>query len=171
MKKLLIFSVIAAFGTAAAFGQTAVAGKPLVNTSASTFIREKFDPKRDPKADLADAVAAASKSGKRIILDVGGEWCSWCIHMDKFIAAHEALNKLRDDNFVWLKVNYSEENENRPFLSAYPEPLGFPHLYVLDGGGKLLHSEDTSLLEAGETYNLAKFTNFLKKWSPPVPAK
>jgi len=29
----------------------------------------------------------------------------------------------------------------------------------------LLHSEDTSLLEQGSTYNLATFMTFLREWS------
>ena len=173
MKKLLLIGFIAAFANIAAYGQKAVVHKPAIKRSAPVvFVREKFDPKRDPKADLAEALVLASKTGKRIILDVGGEWCSWCVHMDKFIATHVALNKLRDDNFVWLKVNFSEENENPAFLALYPEPLGFPHIYVLDAEGKLLRSQDTSLLEAGETYSLRKFTRFLKKWSPqPISTK
>ena len=35
---------------------------------------ETFDPKRDPAADLAAALAKAKAEGKRVIVDVGGEW-------------------------------------------------------------------------------------------------
>ena len=133
---------------------------------ADPTIREKFDPTRDPKADLETAIAAAAKSGKRIILDVGGEWCSWCIYMDRFFVKNPTLSEIRDDNFIWVKVNMSEQNENRAFLSSYPEPRGYPHLYVLTKTGKLLHSHDTSDLENGKIYDLARFTRFLKTWSP-----
>jgi thioredoxin-related protein len=129
-------------------------------------VREKFDPARIPKMDLEKAIAEAGKSGKRIILDVGGEWCGWCIHMDKYIAGHAALARLRSRNFIWVKVNYSEENENKDFLSAYPAIEDYPHLFVLDETGKLLHSQDTSELEKQESYDLTKFTAFLKAWAP-----
>ena len=36
-----------------------------------------YDPKRDPAADLKTAMAEAQRGGKRILLEVGGEWCPW----------------------------------------------------------------------------------------------
>jgi thiol-disulfide isomerase/thioredoxin len=132
--------------------------------------RERFDPSRDPKLDLQKAVVKAKADGKRIILDIGGEWCGWCVFMDKFFVQNPELGKLRDDNFIWVKVNFSEENENAAFLSSYPSREGYPHLYVLDENGKLLHSEDTSVLEKGKGYDLQKFTDFLKAWLPKKSA-
>jgi hypothetical protein len=38
----------------------------------------KFDPKRDAANDINDAVKEAKRTGRRVILDVGGEWCGWC---------------------------------------------------------------------------------------------
>ena len=128
--------------------------------------REKFDPARNAAADLAGAVAKAQKSGKRIILDVGGEWCGWCVWMDKFFFANPDLARVRDENFVWLKINFSEENENTEFLAAYPKIVGYPHLFVLDENGKFLHSQGTAELEKGKSYNHEVFMSFLKKWSP-----
>jgi len=37
---------------------------------------------------------------------------------------------------------------------------------VLNEDGKLLHSQDTSQLERGKSYDLEKFFTFLKKWAP-----
>lgn len=145
--------------------------------------REKFDPKRDPAADLRAAVARAQKENKRIILDVGGEWCVWCVKMDVYFFENKALASFRDDNFIWVKVNFSPENENREFLAGYPAPEGYPHLYVLETDGSLLHSQGTAELEEqpqllirqGEadnrtknrekSYDIVKFVEFLKRWS------
>ncbi len=173
MRHLLFIAIMVISANFAAFGQTSKTPGPPVKAVAAkpppdTFPREKFDPKRDPAPDLARAIEIASKTGKRIILDVGGEWCHWCVYMDKFFSENADLAKLRDDNYIWVKINFSEENENKPFLAAYPEPAGFPHLYVLDAAGKLLRSQDTSPLEAGSGYDLAKFTEFLKTWAPAV---
>lgn len=141
----------------------------VTNVRKVEFVREKFNPKRDPKADLAEAVTKATASGKRIVLDVGGEWCVWCVYMDRYFIENPSLEKLREENFVWLKVNMGPENENKEFLSIYPEAKGYPHLYVLDPTGKLLQSQDTSTLEEGKGYNLTRFTEFLKNWSPKKP--
>ena len=67
-----------------------------------------------------------------------------------------------------MKVNYSEENENKAVPSAYPEIKGYPHLFVLDADGKLLHSQFTGELEKGKGYDRAKFFAFLKDWAPRI---
>lgn len=133
--------------------------------------REKFDPTRNAINDLQEAIVKAKTENKRIILDVGGEWCVWCRNMDFFFLRHNDLAKLRDENFVWLKINMSQENENKEFLAKYPAIKGYPHLFVLDKDGALLHSQDTSPLEQEKSYNLQRFTDFLKEWSPKKSAE
>ena len=123
---------------------------------------EKFDPTRDPARDVANAVATAKSQGKRVIVDVGGEWCVWCHNLDRFIADHPDVGALIGERYVWVKVNYSKENENQVFLSRWPKVAGYPHLFVLDADGKLVHSQDTGLLEAGKSYDKAKFISFLE---------
>ena len=170
MKKLLLIFVTIVLVSAATFGQrskTKAIKTPVVKKTTKAFTREKFDPKRDPNVDLATAIKTASRTGKRIILDVGGEWCGWCVHMDKFLFQNPSLDKIRNDSFVWVKINMSEENENVAFLSGYPEIKGYPHLYVLDEAGNFIHSQDTVDLEKKDTYDLAKFTLFIKTWALP----
>lgn len=126
----------------------------------------KYDPSRDAARDVREAVAEAARTGKRVLLEVGGEWCVWCHIMDEFFEKNRALLDLREKNYVMVKVNFSEENKNEAVLSRYPEIQGYPHIFVLDRDGKLLHSQDTAGLEEGKGYNLARFTAFLEKWAP-----
>ena len=125
----------------------------------------KYDPKRDPEKDIQDAIAEADRTGKRILLEVGGEWCSWCHIMDRYFEQNPTLLEFREKSFVMVKVNFSRENENKKLLSRYPDIPGYPHIFVLDTDGKLLHSQDTSKLESGKSYDLDKFWSFLKKWA------
>ena len=166
MKTILISLVLIVMSGLAVFGQGVSSGPATTLKKAEEFSREKFDPTREPKADVEEAVTKAKPAGKRIILDIGGEWCGWCRYMDRFFYQNAELARIRDENFIWVKINYSEENENQPFLAAYPAITGYPHLFILDSNGTLLHSQPTDALEEGEGYNLAKFTEFLKTWSP-----
>lgn len=131
---------------------------------------ERFDPKRDPEQDLAAALAQAKAQGKRVIVDVGGEWCVWCHILDRFFASNADLDHLRTSRYVWLKVNVSKENDNRAFLSRWPKVAGYPHLFVLDSDGRLLHSQDTGALELGKGYDAAKVRAFLERFAPGVKA-
>jgi thiol:disulfide interchange protein len=126
----------------------------------------KFDPKRDAAKDIETAVRLAKAQGKRVLVDVGGEWCSWCHIMDRFFTATQDVRALRDAHYVWVKVNWSKDNQNEAVLSRWPKIAGYPHLFVLDAEGKLLHSQDTSLLEEGKGYDKAKFVAFLRMWAP-----
>lgn len=128
---------------------------------------ERFDPARDAKADLAFACKLAVESGRRVIVDVGGEWCPWCHVLDRFFEQRPDLQALRDARFVWLKINYSKENRNSQLLSGWPKVAGYPHLFVLDARGALLHSQDTSALEDGDDYNVAAVRRFLTTWAAP----
>jgi thiol:disulfide interchange protein len=126
----------------------------------------KFDPARDTGRDLETALQMARETNRRVLVEIGGEWCTWCHIMDRFFAAHPDLQRVRDANFVWLKVNFSKENPNETLLARWPKVAGYPHLFVLDMDGQVLHSQDTSLLEAGKDYDPAAFRAFLVSGSP-----
>ncbi|MGJ5820390.1 thioredoxin family protein [Paludibaculum fermentans] len=125
-----------------------------------------YDPKANPATDLKRAMERARQENKHVLLDVGGEWCSWCHRLDRFFAANAELLAFRESRFVFLKVNFSPENENKEFLAQYPKIEGYPHLIVLDCNGKLLRSQETDVLEEGKGYNLQRFNDFLKSWAP-----
>ncbi|MBL0512293.1 thioredoxin family protein [Aeromonas media] len=120
-----------------------------------------YDETRDPAKDLLAATAKASAEGKQVLLLVGGEWCSWCQEMNRFLDREPKLAQQFNRTFVVVKVNVSEQNKNAPFLKAYPEYLGVPHFYVLDAKGKLLESFNTGLLEKGKSYDEARFGKFI----------
>lgn len=125
-----------------------------------------FDPGRDAVKDISAGVELARKQHKHVLLDVGGNWCPWCIKLDGAFHRETEIAKILREKYVVVKVNFSPENENKAVLSKYPKIEGYPHLFVLDGKGKLLHSEDTGLLESGDHHDPAKVVAFLKEWAP-----
>lgn len=154
-------------GRSGATGAAAAEARPRSNDADGYVPVTKFDPARDAATDVKLALNEAVRTGKRVLVDVGGEWCIWCHRMDEFLTANPTLLKLRDDNFVMVKVNFSDENKNEAIISSYGAVAGYPHLFVLDSDGTLLHSQDTGLLEdGGKSYTLAKFEAFLKEWAP-----
>ena len=126
----------------------------------------RFDPARDAKKDLDAALRMARATHRRVLVEVGGQWCSWCHILDRFFAANADVRRIRDASFIWLKVNFSKENPNEALLARWPKVAGYPHLYVLDADGRLLQSQDTGALEAGKGYDPIAFRAFLVEWSP-----
>lgn len=127
--------------------------------------REAFSPSRDAQKDIRDAMVEATRTGRRILLDVGGEWCIWCKRLDAFFVSHPGASDLMHKSFVVVKVNYSKENQNENVLSPYPKIPGYPHLFILEANGKLVHSQDTGLLEEGKGYSEQKIMTFLEQWT------
>lgn len=142
------------------------------SASAATYVPVRdYDPARDAARDIDEAVAEARRTGKRVLVEVGGKWCSWCHTMHRFYEENRELLELREKNYINVVVNFSPENQNEKALSRYPKIEGYPHLFVLDANGKLLRSQNTSELEEGESYNLKRFMAFLNQWAPGGPHK
>jgi thioredoxin-related protein len=123
-----------------------------------------FDPKADAVKQVKAAVAKASAENKHILLEVGGAWCSWCHKLEAFLGESNGIREALDAAFVVVKINVSPENENVEFMSAYPEVRGYPHIFVLDSDGTFLHSQETGALESGETYDAARWREFIDAW-------
>ena len=137
-----------------------------VEAESASPLPTSFDAARDPARDLEVALRMAQATGRRVVVEVGGEWCSWCHILDRFFEANPDLKRFRDANYIWLKVNWSPENQNEAFLRRYPAIPGYPHFFVLDPGGKLAFSQNTSELEAKKNYDPAAMHAFLVKWAP-----
>jgi thiol:disulfide interchange protein len=135
--------------------------------TAESVSAPKFDPARDAAKDIELGIARAKQSGRRVLLDVGGEWCIWCKRLDQLFEEKKDLAEFLHRNYVAVKVNYSKENKNEAVLSRYPKVAGYPHLFVLENDGTLLHSQDTGKLEKGKGHDPEKVMAFLKAWAPP----
>jgi thioredoxin-related protein len=132
--------------------------------------RQKFDPARDAQKDIQDAIVLAKKSNKRILLDVGGEWCIWCHRLDSLFIQNKDLENYLNKHYVVVKINVSKENENKVVLSKYPKIAGYPHIFILNKNGQLIHSQDTGKLEFPKDHpykghDKRKVFAFLKKWA------
>lgn len=127
------------------------------------YSADSYDPKADADKDLESSKAIAKRDGRQILLLVGGDWCPWCRKLAKYIEQNEAVRAALAKGFVVQKVNVSDEISNTGFLNPYPAIDGYPHLFILDADGKLLHSQDSGELEKSGSYDEAKLLAVLKQ--------
>jgi len=123
-----------------------------------------YDPRRDPFADGRAALQLAKDTRRKVLIEVGGDWCSWCYILDRFLDEHPSLSAQLHNTFVFLKVSVDETNDNAEFLSAFPKPLGYPHMYITDNEGAILHSQDTAEFLHKGKYSAQHFQLFLNRW-------
>jgi len=127
-----------------------------------------YNPARDAKLQLDSALKIASKEKKHVFIQVGGNWCSWCILLNKFYTQDFQLDSALKANYVLVHLNYSKENKNLKTLEKldYPQRFGFPVLVILDDKGKRIHTQNSVYLEEGKGYNKEKVLDFFNSWSP-----
>ena len=123
-----------------------------------------YDPNRNALQDGRDAIKLAKSSNRRILIEVGGDWCKWCHVLDRFLNNNAKIKKQLHQTFVLLKVNVSDENDNREFLKVFPRVLGYPHIFVTESNGKLLLSKDISQFFVNGEYSVKRFKEFFKRW-------
>ncbi len=131
---------------------------------------KKFDvykPAEDATKAIQKAVVKATGEKKHVLIQVGGNWCSWCARFDKLSREDAQIDSLLRSSFITYHLNYSKENRNLPVLAKYsfPQRFGFPVFLVLDGEGKLLHTQNSAYLEEGGGYSKEKVVDFLSSWT------
>ena len=126
-----------------------------------------YDPLADAKKDLAAAVESAKQQNKNVLVQVGGNWCSWCVRLHGFFESDAKIDSILKADYVLVRINYSPENKNPEVLASlgYPQRFGFPVLVVLDQNGQRLHTQDTGLLELDKGYDPEKVMRFLLGWN------
>jgi hypothetical protein len=135
----------------------------LVKVDPVFYSVSQYDETRDPGLDLRLTVTRAQREKKRILLQVGGDWCGWCGRLAEFMRQQELVRQLLEDHFVVMKVAYPTDH-SEDFLASFPAIEAYPHLFVLDSKGDLIHSQDTEELEQGEGYDETAVLGFLNSW-------
>ena len=171
MKKIFTLAVSMLLTVSLAFSQT--------NTKAS--LPKVYDENLNQMEQIDNALAKAKAEGKFVICQVGGNWCPWCLRFADFITKDQDISKLIADNFVYIHVNYrpnaklSEEKAavTKAFMARLNNPgrFGYPVFVVLNEDGKVLHIQDSALLEEGQGYSKEKVLRFFKNWTPKAVGK
>lgn len=142
----------------------------------TSYSQEKvhiYDPTANAETQVNEALKKADNEGKHVMLQIGGNWCIWCVRLNAFEHSDPKIDSLLKADFVLVHVNYSPENKNTELLKKleYPQRFGFPVLVILDAKGRRLHTQDSGMLEALKNnskiyYDQQKVYGFLSKWSP-----
>jgi thioredoxin-related protein len=126
-----------------------------------------YNSELDAMEQIDQALIRASAEGKHLLIQVGGDWCPWCIKLHRFMEEQHQVDSLINADYILIRVNYSKENKNPQAMARlnYPQRFGFPVLVILDGKGQRLHTQNSAYLEEGDSYSETKLVEFLKGWN------
>jgi thioredoxin 1 len=120
--------------------------------------------------DIRQALAAAGRQHKNVLLDFGGNWCIDCHVLDN--AFHQPrIAPLLNGNYVLVHVDVGKYDKNLDLAKKYHVNLekGVPSLAVLDALGKVLYA--TGDFERARMMSEDDVIQFLDKWKPVAGKK
>jgi thioredoxin-related protein len=126
-----------------------------------------YNPDADARKDLETAIQKAQDQHKHVLIQVGGNWCPWCVRLHGVFVSEVKIDSILKSDYVFILINYSKENKNEVILAdlGFPQRFGFPVLLVLDQEGNRLHTQNTAYLEKDKGYDTDKIIGFLLDWN------
>jgi thioredoxin-related protein len=133
-----------------------------------------------------DGLAAAKLSGKKILIDVYTDWCTWCKKMDKDVYPDTKVVELVSTKFIAIKLNaegsravlFRGQQLTETQFARSARITGYPTTLFLESDGKpisivpgyLPPEKFMQILNYfdGEHYKRGSFQDYLKQ-SPPKP--
>ncbi|HEY0266555.1 MAG TPA: thioredoxin family protein [Rhizomicrobium sp.] len=141
MKKLVLAALLLATPAFAV-----PAPKPSIATlqQLPVVIMQPYDEQANADAQVADAFARAKKSHKRVLIDLGGNWCGDCIVLANFVRLPE-MRRFVEAHYeeVGVDVGRFDKNLQIPARFGFTKRLeGVPALLIATPDGKLVNGDN-----------------------------
>jgi thioredoxin 1 len=134
----------------------------------STMAKNVYPADADAHTEIKEAEERAARSGKRLLLVFGANWCFDCHVLDLAFQSPE-LAPIVVANYEIVHVDLGpEEEKNADLVAQYEIPLkkGIPAIAVADSDGKLVVSQKNGEFEDARVLTAEVLAEFLNKWKP-----
>ena len=126
-----------------------------------------YDEKAYADAAVARAFARAKTSGKRVLLDLGGNWCPDCIVLFNFMKLPE-IRRFVDTHYEVVEVDVGRFNRNLhiPAKLGFTEKLrGVPAVLVFTPDRKLVNRGDVFTTANANTMTPQGLADYLARYA------
>jgi thioredoxin-related protein len=136
MKKLICLVAILVFSAGLTRGDDEPKAKPATEAK-----KQVYDPKANAKDLIDAAVTSAKRENRRVLIQWGGNWCSWCLLLHERCRSDKDLAKTLRYEYDVVYI----DSANKDLMKEYgTDPsAGVPYLTILDAGGKVLINQST----------------------------
>lgn len=116
------------------------------NTAQSSTARNADVPEVQWLTNYDEALAIASQTGKRVLINfTGSDWCIWCIRLKDEVFDQPEFKKYAAEKLVLLEVDFPRrkplpsnlQQQNRRLQERFGVQ-GFPTLFLLNPAGKAI---------------------------------
>lgn len=126
-----------------------------------------YDEKADANAQVDRAFARAKKSGKRVLIDLGGNWCPDCIVLANFLHLPE-MRRFMDAHYevAMVDVGRFDRNLQVPARFGFKTRLkGVPTLLIATPDGKLVNRDDVFATTSASSMTPQSLADYLAKYA------
>jgi thiol:disulfide interchange protein len=125
-----------------------------------------YDEHADAAKQIPEALALANKENKLVLLQFGANWCGWCHKLHQLCQSDEGISAKLKEAYVVVLVDVNQgHNDATNQKYGNPSRFGLPVIVILDASGKVLVTQDTGKLEAGDHHDPKKLLAFLTEWA------
>lgn len=126
-----------------------------------------YDEKADANSQVDRAFAKAKKSGKRVLIDLGGNWCPDCIVLANFLQLPE-MRRFMDAHYevAMVDVGRFDRNLQVPARFGFKTRLkGVPTLLIATPDGKLVNRDDVFATTNARGMTPQSLADYLAKYA------
>jgi len=165
MKGILVWLLL----LAALPAQAATAPKPSIASfqQLPVVTMQPYDEAANADAQVAAAFARAQKSHKRVLIDLGGNWCVDCLVLSNFLRLPE-MRRFMDAHYEEVLVDVGRFNRNLQIPARFgvtKKLEGVPALLIATPDGKLVNGANVFATADAHSMTPQALADYLAKYA------
>ncbi len=142
---------VGGLSSAATASATQDPAQPASSAAAQPAQPKIYDEAADAKEQIAAALARAKKENRRVLIQWGANWCSWCHLLHETFEKNRSVSRTLLYEYDVVLVDIGRWDKNLDLAEKYGadfKSAGVPYLTILDADGKVVTHQETASLEA-----------------------
>ena len=163
MRKLLLAALLLAAPASAATLKSPIATMEQL----PVVLMQPYDEHANADAAVAAAFDRAKKSHKRVLIDLGGNWCVDCVVLANFVE-QPAVKKFVAVHYEWVAVDVGRFDRNLQIPARFGltrRLTGVPTIIIATPDGKQLNQNDVFVLSDARSMTPQSVADYLAKYA------
>ena len=163
MKKLALAALLLATSASAATLKSPIATMEQL----PVVLMQPYDEHANADAAVTAAFARAKKSHKRVLIDLGGNWCVDCVVLANFVEL-PAVKKFVAAHYEWVAVDVGRFDRNLQIPARFgltKRLTGVPTLIIASPDGKQLNQNDVFAVSEARSMTPQAVADYLGKYA------
>jgi hypothetical protein len=128
-----------------------------------------YDERADADAQVAAAFARARMNGKRVLIDLGGNWCADCRILDAVMDLPE-MKPFMAAHYERVTVDVGRFNKNLQIPARWGQgklEKGVPMIIIAKADGTAVNISNAADLESARSMTPQGIADWLARWAGP----